>query len=268
MSALPERRLIITADDFGYSRAVNEAVIAAYRGGILRFTSLMVKGDAAEEAAALARENPGLGVGLHLDLCRENPEAWGLRYFLDRSLKRGLEAEISSQIERCLAWGIKPTHVDGHLNIHVHPVIFPILARLARRYQIPRLRLPGGELGVSLRHDPKYPVSRLILGGVFGAMGAYLRPHGRGLTIPERTFGLLNSGMMTEEYMVRVAAKLPPGLTEVYFHPSSDPASETRGRPTATHQTIVELRLLTSPRVRSVLEREGVKLVCSGQALE
>lgn len=267
MAAAAARRLIVNADDFGYSRAVNEAVISAYQGGILRFASLMVKGEAAAEAVALAKKNPGLGVGLHLDLCRDNPEAWGMRYFFSRSLKKGLEAEISSQIERCLTLGITPTHIDGHINIHVHPVIFPILAKLALRYRIPRLRLPGGELGLSLKHQPKSPIPRLILGGVFGAMGAYLRSYGQGLIIPERTFGLLHSGMMTEEYMLKIIAKLPSGLTEVYFHPSADPASETAGRPTDTHQTIVELRVLTSPRVRAALERERVTLV-SGPTLE
>lgn len=267
MAPASERRLIVNADDFGDNRAVNEAVISAYRGGILRFASLMVKGSAAEEAAALAKKNPGLGVGLHLELCRDNPEAWGMRYFFDRTSRKGLEAEISSQIERCLALGIQPTHIDGHINIHVHPVIFPILARLALRYGIPRLRLPGGELGVSLRHQPKSPVPRLILGGVFGALGAYLKSYGRGLIIPERTFGLLHSGMMTEEYLLEIIARLPAGLTEIYFHPSADPASETAGRPTPTHQTIAEWRILTSPRVRAALDRENIKLV-SGPTLE
>jgi chitin disaccharide deacetylase len=75
------KRLYVTADDFGYSSAVNRAVIKAYREGVLRFASLMVDGDAAQEAVALAKEHPGLGVGLHLDLCRADPALWGLRYF-------------------------------------------------------------------------------------------------------------------------------------------------------------------------------------------
>ena len=62
------RRLIVNADDFGRSRAINEAVIRAHREGILTSASLMVNEPAADEAVALARENPGLGVGLHLAL--------------------------------------------------------------------------------------------------------------------------------------------------------------------------------------------------------
>ncbi|PYI99964.1 MAG: hypothetical protein DME25_21765 [Verrucomicrobia bacterium] len=62
----PPRRLIVNADDFGRSRSINAAVIRAQREGILTTASLMVNEPASEEAVALARDNPRLGVGLHL----------------------------------------------------------------------------------------------------------------------------------------------------------------------------------------------------------
>src|SRR5438128_6027437 len=65
-SAVRDRRLIVNADDFGMSEAVNEAIIRAHREGVLTSTSLMVTGDAAEQAVRLAKENPGLAVGIHL----------------------------------------------------------------------------------------------------------------------------------------------------------------------------------------------------------
>lgn len=257
-----KKSLILTADDFGYNRAVNQAVIAAYRGGILRFTSLMVNGDAAEEAARLAKENPGLGVGLHLDLCRSDAELWGMRYFFNRRLAATLEGEISSQIERCLALGIKPSHIDGHMNIHVHPTIFPLVAKLARKHGIPRLRLPGGEVGLSLKYRWQRPVAQMVLASTFGALGALLRGYGgKGLTIPERTYGLMRSGMLTEDYLVWLIERLPGGLTEIYCHPTVDPDSAVDGAPTASHQTISELAALTSARVRKALENNAVNLV-------
>src|SRR5208283_4089174 len=64
----PPRRLIVNADDFGRSASINQAVIRAHREGILTTASLMVNEPACEEAVALARENPTLGVGLHLTL--------------------------------------------------------------------------------------------------------------------------------------------------------------------------------------------------------
>src|SRR2546422_7510563 len=98
----PARRLIVNADDFGRSYSINQAVIRAHREGILTTTSLMVNGEAADEAVELARQNPRLGVGLHLTLVcgtsvlkpgeipglvdgdgsfSGNPIATGVRYF-------------------------------------------------------------------------------------------------------------------------------------------------------------------------------------------
>src|SRR5262245_57838012 len=64
----PVRRLIVNADDFGRSHSINQAVVRAHREGILTTASLMVNGEAAEDAIKLARQNPRLGLGLHVSL--------------------------------------------------------------------------------------------------------------------------------------------------------------------------------------------------------
>jgi chitin disaccharide deacetylase len=255
------KRLIVTADDFGYSSAVNRAVIRAFKDGILRFTSLMVHGAAAEEAARLAKENPGLGVGLHVELCADRPAYWGFRYFADPSARARIEPMIAAQFERFLSLGLKPTHADGHINIHVHPTIFPILADLARRYGVPRLRLPGGEWPSARAHDG-FSAGRAAEAAVFSLLRSRLRSRAEGLAVPERTWGLLRSGLMGEDYVLRLLADLPDGLTEIYFHPSDDPASRVTGRvPAPTHQTVTELETLLSPRVRDAVARLGIELV-------
>jgi predicted glycoside hydrolase/deacetylase ChbG (UPF0249 family) len=255
------KTLIVTADDFGFSSDVNAAVVRAYREGVLRFASLMVGRPAAAEAAALAREMPGLGVGLHLELCADAPEKAGLRYFFDAKARAGVEGEIRAQFDALLKLGLKPTHVDGHINIHVHPVIFPALCRVAREYAVARVRLPSGELSANLDYpgdrDPLLP--RIALAGTFAAMGAWIAGSARGLTVPT-TFGLLRSGRMTEDYVLWLVKNLPEGLSEIYCHPCADPASAVTDRPTATHQTVTELRMLTSPRVSAALETAGVAL--------
>jgi len=255
------KTLIVTADDFGYSSDVNTAVARAHREGILRFTSLMVNRPAAAEAAAMAKDLPGLGVGLHLELCADEPEKAGLRYFFDAKARAGLEGEIRAQIEALLKFGIKPTHADGHINIHVHPVIFPALSRLAREYGIPRVRLPSGELSVNLDYpgdtDPIIP--RLALAGTFAAMRLWVSGAAEGLQVP-RTWGLLRSGMMTEDYVLWLLKNLPEGVTEIYCHPCSDPSTAVVDRAVPSHQTITELRMLTSPRVREVIEQSGITL--------
>ena len=113
------RRLIVNADDFGRSASINQAVIRAHREGILTTASLMVNEPACDEAVALARENPQLGVGLHLTLLcghsalpseripglvnarhefTHNPAGAGFRYFFQRRLREQLRAGNSRSV--------------------------------------------------------------------------------------------------------------------------------------------------------------------------
>jgi len=254
------KTLIVTADDFGYSSAVNEAVIRAYKDGILRYASLMVDRPAAEEAVRLARQHPGLGVGLHLELCADSPAVWGARYFFSHSDKARLRPEITRQLDKFLGFGLSPTHVDGHFNIHVHPVIFPLLCQLAHERRVPRVRLPGGEAGLCAGYGKDGLLARVGTAAVFALLRRRLLAHSHGLHVPQRTFGLLRSGTMTEDYLCWLLERLPDGETEIYFHPSADPATEVADRPTPTHHTVTELRSLTSPRVREALRKAAARL--------
>lgn len=254
------RRLIVNADDFGDTPQVNAAVLHAHREGILRFASLMVLRPAAAEAARIALDNPGLGVGLHLELCADAPAQAGARYFFSPSARAGLEGEIRAQLEALLALGIKPTHIDGHINVHAHPVIFPAVCRLAREYGVPRVRLPAGEWEALKGFPGAETASTALLAGVFGAMGAWVRGAAAGLELPP-SWGLLRSGLMKEDYALWLLARLPEGTTELYFHPTTDEALRAAGEPTRSHQSTTELETLLSPRVRRALAEHGVELV-------
>ena len=135
-------RLIVNADDFGRSHSINEAVIRAHQEGILTSASLMVNETGCDEAIRLAKENPKLGVGLHLTLLvgrsalapekipglvnprgefSNNPVGVGFRYFFNRRLRGQLRAEIHAQFDRFHATGLPLDHVNGHLHLHLHP---------------------------------------------------------------------------------------------------------------------------------------------------
>jgi hopanoid biosynthesis associated protein HpnK len=142
------RRLIVNADDFGRSESINLAVVRAHREGILTSASLMVNESAADQAVRLARENPKLGVGLHLTLIcgaaalpperishlagtrgqfSDNPVAAGWRYFFSAACKAELQAEIEAQVAKFHATGLPLDHLNGHLHFHLHPVVFGIM---------------------------------------------------------------------------------------------------------------------------------------------
>ena len=67
------KQLIVTADDFGLVREVNDAVEAAHRDGVLTAASLMVAAPAARDAVERARRLPSLRVGLHVVLTEGAP---------------------------------------------------------------------------------------------------------------------------------------------------------------------------------------------------
>jgi hopanoid biosynthesis associated protein HpnK len=166
------RRLIVNADDFGRSHTINEAVIRAHREGILTTASLMVNGVAADEAIELARQNPRLGIGLHLTLVcgtsalkpgeipglvdagwnfSNNPVATGIRYFFPGHLRSQLEREISAQFEKFRAADLSLDHVNGHLHFQMHPVVFRILMEHARDWGIMHFRVTRDVFRLNLR---------------------------------------------------------------------------------------------------------------------
>jgi hopanoid biosynthesis associated protein HpnK len=276
------KRLIITSDDFGLSSGVNRAVEQAWRNGILTGASLMPGGGAFDEAVEIAKRNPGLQVGLHLTLVHgrgvlppskipalvdgkgnfsDDPVMSGFRYFFDKRLYLQLKCEIEAQIEKVLDAGIPLTHIDGHLNIHLHPTLFRILTQLMPQYGITTFRLAQERLAHNLRFDRERIMGKSLEKLIFGFLTDYARPEldRLGIGFADEVKGVLNSGRMTEEYILKILDDLKDGVTEFYFHPGILPDPEiSRLMPDYRHQE--ELSALTSPRVRQKLEELQIKL--------
>ena len=276
------RLLIINGDDFGASAAVNEAILRAHRGGVLTSASLMVNGAAFAEAVRIARENPTLGVGIHLSLVRsaaalsrheapglvdaagnlpENPVAAGLRFFFDRRLRISLTREIEAQIRKFLATGLVPTHLDGHLHLQVHPTVFSLLVPLARKYGIAALRLPRESLRVNLRLDPAQRAYKISHALIYGGLCRHARRRLRGgnLLYPDHFFGLLASGRMGEDYLLGALDRLAPGVTEIGLHPALD-VPEELARWASSYHYRQELQALLSPRLAEKIHDLGLHL--------
>jgi hopanoid biosynthesis associated protein HpnK len=267
----PTRRLIVNADDFGRSQSINRAVIQAHQRGILTTASLMVNGAAAEEAAALAREHPCLGVGLHLTLSNgtstlphseipdlvdtnqnfsdDAPRA-GFRYFANKRCRTQIESEIAAQFDRFRATGLALDHVNGHLHFHLHPTVFKILRGRAREWNICQMRLTRDPFFLNARlANGRWPyrVSHAI---IFKILSRAAQPHLERLNIRSaaHVFGLLQNGLVDENYVRALLPKLPSGDSELYSHPSLDEFKH-------------EYDALVSPAVRELVERLGIKLI-------
>ena len=166
---------IFNADDFGATHGVNRAVAKAYHEGILNSTSIMISLDFVDEALALAKEMPDLDIGLHLNLTNEyavsDPKDIPLladekgrfkhgfvnllllSVFKFRQLRHEAELEARAQIEKARKLGIKLSHIDSHRHIPHIPLNFGIVKRLAREYQIPRIRVVNENIFNTLKSN-------------------------------------------------------------------------------------------------------------------
>lgn len=139
------KRLIVNADDFGYRTQINKAIIFAHKNGIVKSTSMLVKRDGFDEAVLLAKENPNLGIGLHIDLDNFFDIEHGngvVRGWINNKVpsKEIIKSEIKEQIEKMLSVGIKIDHFDSHHHTHLNVDVLPIVVDLCKEYDVRKIR--------------------------------------------------------------------------------------------------------------------------------
>jgi hopanoid biosynthesis associated protein HpnK len=235
------RRLIVTADDFGAALVVNDAVEQAHVQGILTAASLMVSGEAADDAVDRARRLPNLGVGLHLVLVdgrpmlppakvpdlvdadgrfRSNMATAGIRFFFSPCVRKQLAAEIEAQFAAFARTGLTLDHVNAHKHFHLHPTVASLILKIGARYGLAGARAPVEPAAVI---DAIEPVQRGLADRVAApwARATKAKLARAGLTVPDQVFGLAWSGAMTAPRLRAIVAHLPLGLSEIYLHPAT-----------------------------------------------
>jgi hopanoid biosynthesis associated protein HpnK len=270
-------QVILNADDFGRSASVNAAVMQAHLEGVLTSASLMIAGDAVEEAVILARETPTLAVGLHVVVVSgratlpareiphladnsgrfsDDPFRIGLYYFLSNTAQRELARELEAQFDRFVATGLPLSHVDSHLHMHIHPTVFNLLLPLAERYGAHGLRLPRDDLWLGLSYDRQRAGTKATWAIVFGLLCRWClgRLRNRRLAVTDRVYGLMQTGHMQEAYVLRLLHRLHVPTAELYFHPSIVAEGEALGPNPG------DLATLLSPAVRQTIEERGLSL--------
>ena len=263
--------LIVTGDDFGASREVNDAIEACHQGGLLTSASLIASAPAFDDAVARARRLPALATGLHLVLCdgraasppasvpdlvdaegrfESSPARAGVAYWWRRrELRPQLEREMRAQLERFLDGGLALDHVDGHHHLHLHPVVFDVLAPLLEEYRVPWVRLLH-EDALGRSGPPRLD----LVPAVFRALSRRARRLAKaaGARGPERVYGLRASGRLDERELLRLVRGMRAARVEIYAHPSRAGAA---GR--------AEETALCSAAVRQALKDAGYRLASS-----
>jgi chitin disaccharide deacetylase len=268
--------LIVTADDFGAAREVNEAVEAAHRRGVLTSASLMIGAPAAADAVGRARRLPALRVGLHLVLVDGRPvlPAAAVARLVDadgrlrcdltrvagliaasRAARRQLAAEITAQFAAFRDAGLALDHCNAHKHFHLHPLVAGLLSEIGPRFGLRAVRLPSEPLRVLRQVEPRTRSAQGMLLGPWLA-GLRRRLRARGLLAPDRVFGLRWSGQMTRARLAGLIRALPEGLTEIYLHPASGPFANCA----PGYRYREELEALMAPEVIGACRDPAVRL--------
>ncbi|HUB49476.1 MAG TPA: hopanoid biosynthesis-associated protein HpnK [Acetobacteraceae bacterium] len=261
------KRVILSADDFGLSEAVNAAVERAYREGALNSASLMVAGPAAADAVRRARALPGLRVGLHLVVIEGqatlppaaipdlvDASGWfpsdqvrlGFKYFFRPLVRRQLAAEIRAQFAAFAATGLTLDHANAHKHMHLHPTVGTLLLQCGRNFGLRSVRVPAEPPAVLARCGTRvgwsghalYHWTRLLRHQVLVA----------GMIANDHCFGIAWSGHMTADRVHRLLQALPDGGSELYFHPATARDAELR-RLMPDYEHEAELAALLDPAV-------------------
>jgi predicted glycoside hydrolase/deacetylase ChbG (UPF0249 family) len=230
-----KRYLIVNADDFGHSTAVNRGVLHAHDHGIVTSASLMVRWPAAVEAAEYARNRPGLSLGLHLDFGEwvYKHENWVPVYnVVSLDDMTALRNEVARQLAAFQTLtGRDPSHIDSHQHAH--------------------LREPARSVVLEAALEARAPVRdcnpEIHYCGRFYGQTAEGSPH---------------RGGITSDALIEIFSQLPPGVTELGCHPGEGKVPNT----TYIGERAIEVKTLCDARVRSALIEMGIEL-CGFTAL-
>ena len=261
------RTLLVNADDFGFTRDVNAGIVQAHREGILTATTLMAGGAAFEDAVRLASENPELDIGVHLQMVqgeslsmpgRALPGSVGV---LIRALLAGewdVVKELEAQVEKVLAAGIRPTHLDTHKHTHLLPVVLDAVARVSGKYGIRWVRKPFDLPLDGKSASWKTRGAAVVMRQLRGRFDRVLAWHGASTT--DHFAGFVWTGNYDAADLVNLIRNLPGGSTEFMCHPGifGDELRVAQTRLKESRER--ELRALTDARVLEALRETDVVL--------
>lgn len=280
------RALVVNGDDFGLTPGVNAGILHAHTHGILTSASLFANAPATDEAIALARRTPTLGVGCHLVLADGVPllpaadlptlapdgqfrASWGsfIRSIITSAVALDeIERELTAQVDRLCRAGLTLTHLDSHKHVHAYPPVFAIVARLARRFAIPTVRVPCEPRPVALvvRHAATAGARRQAVENLalvpWAARDRRLMTRS-GLARAPLFFGRALTGVFNPDALRAVLEALPSGVSELMTHPGYPDSALDRVRTRLRAQRATEVALLTDPSIADTIRRAGIVLM-------
>jgi predicted glycoside hydrolase/deacetylase ChbG (UPF0249 family) len=265
------KRLIVNADDFGFTPAVTAGILEAHAAGTVSATSVMVHCPGWDDAVRRSNETPTLDYGLHLNLLVGSPMAKApsltgadgnflplativRRALTGRLRSRDVAAECEAQLAALASAGIRCTHMDSHRHTHALPVIRGAVAAIAAQRKLP-LRRPieshfrAGDFASQLHR------------GVIASSWRVTSVTAARTRAPDHFVGVSMQGSRGfAEQFIATVDRLAAGSTEMMVHPGH--VDETLvAVDSYTHERERELAALTSPQLRDCLRRNDLVIV-------
>jgi predicted glycoside hydrolase/deacetylase ChbG (UPF0249 family) len=279
------RSLVVNADDLGLTVGVNDGIFDAHDHGILTSASLFASAPATFDAIRRARSRPSLGVGVHLALVDGTPtlppsrvptlveddgrfrRSW--KPFIVACLRgkvslAEVELELTAQVERLRSAGVRPTHLDAHKHVHAYPPVFAIVARLARRFGVPVLRVPYERWPSIAGDDDRRGTMRLQALLNAATLPWARRDYRTAASHDVRTphfIGRIHTGILSVDALAGLVRALQPGVTELMVHPGYADGELERTGTRLLESRQKELDLLCSLEARALLVGERVDLL-------
>jgi len=248
------RRLVVNADDFGFTEGVNRGIIDAHRNGILTATTLMANGAAFNDAVRLAHQTPSLDVGAHLTLVGGPGQPPTVTALIEALLLGRVKPydELAAQLGRITGAGIAPTHLDTHKHTHLWPSVLDAVLRVAREFGVAWVRAPFDH--------PSAGASWKARAIALAAPRFRRKIAACGLRATDHFAGFDMTGRFGATELAGLIERLPTGVTEFMCHPGYCDDELRAARTRLKESRARELEALTATAVREALVQANVEL--------
>lgn len=285
------RQLIVNADDFGLTQGVNRAIAETHRDGIVSSATLMASGSAFDDAIQTARSLPDLSVGCHVVLVDGSPvapagaldtllairsaepekfypslSAFAARATLGGFDREQLVEEITAQIRKVQAAGIKVSHLDSHKHTHIFPEILAAMLRAARICEVPAIRSPFVSMKAVVAQQ--YAGKRALLKrySQVRILNTFARPFRRqlersGLRAPDGIIGVIETGSLDSVLLRQALTGLPEGTWELVSHPGYADQDLRAVRTRLIESRERERELLNAPELKVFLNQQKIRVI-------
>jgi predicted glycoside hydrolase/deacetylase ChbG (UPF0249 family) len=260
--------LIVTADDLGLTKSINEGILKACKEGIVTAVSVIPTGEGIEDALAAIKDLPFKDIGAHLSLSETKPILSSSRFYknhnkfffsllLGRINLNDVYAELKAQIEILKKAGCSITHINSHEHVHMIPQVLNIFVRLAKEYGISVIRFPRGDRtpkGMSLKENYR----SFILNYFTGSIEDNLKK--TDLIYTDYFMGLLDAGQLNIDKVKNILTGLKEGVTEIVTHPGFL-SPEVLDHYKWHMGCETELFALTDKRIKNFIKENSIKLI-------